>query len=202
MPEVGRSDRERRRSRRRPWMALLFLLLPAVVAAGLIAPELVAVAPAQEQDVSQVETPTRPVGPTALPLLVERDFSVDGGTPLLDLQDLFRGASLHSGIDMVAFPQNRGELIPVDDVSSALPEPVFEDLLADPLIARSLVPRGESLFALINPIPRTNGLRFDDFPGGGNGAGEFTTPIPEPGTGLLLAGGLALLGVCRRRPPC
>jgi hypothetical protein len=197
------AQRKGERGRSQRWPALLFLLLPGGIALGVLAPQLVKVAPAEE-------TPLASQGPPAFhapplykqPLLIPRDFSTGFTPALVDLQNLFARtpfAPSHSQVShMLAFPQNSGELIALDEVSQQLRKTSFKDVLAAAVVPRSELPGLSPLLPLMNPIPRSDGLRYDDFPGPGNGSGEFTTPVPEPGTAVLLALGLLGMTAIRR----
>ncbi len=200
------AQRSEGRGRSQRGMALLFLLLPGGVALGLLAPELVGLAPAEEVVLAQEGRPAfRPPPLYKQPLLVPRQFS-SGLTPaLLDLEELFsRSAAAPSEAQlgrMVAFPQNTGELIALDEVSEQLKEASFKDVLAAAVVPRSELPGPSPFLPLVNPIPRSDEFRYDDFPGPG-GADGLTTPIPEPGSALLLALGLFAMAAVRPRPAC
>ena len=180
-------------------------LLPAAILIGIIVPELVEVAPAEEQQSQPAETRATYTAPPLRksPLLVPRDFTAGFRQELFDLTDLFSRAP-YAPTDaelsrMVAFPQNSGELIALDEASEQLKDVSFKDVLAAAVVPTSELPGIPPFLPLINPIPRSDGLRYDDFTGPGNGAEELTTPIPEPGTGLLVAAGLLLLAGARSR---
>ncbi len=197
------TQRREGRGRSQRWMLLLFLLLPGGVALGLLAPELVRMAPAEEVVLAQEGGPVFRAPPLyKQPLLVPRQFS-SGFTPaLLDLEELFSrtagGPSEAQLGRMVAFPQNTGELIALDEVSEQLKQASFKDVLAAAIVPRSELPGPSQFLPLVNPIPRGNDFIIDDFPGPG-GADALTTPIPEPGSALLLALGLLGIAGVRRR---
>jgi hypothetical protein len=193
---------ERRRSRR--WMALLFLLLPGFLFLGLVAPELVGVAPAEEQELAgQGETIFRPPPLRKPPLLVPRDFSAGFTPELFDLQNLFSRTPYTPTqgelARMVAFPQNSGELIALDEVDEALEEVTFKDVLAAAISPTTALPGVAPFLPLENTLPRGDTIRYDDFPGDGNGALAFTAPVPEPGSALLVGTGLIALAAARSR---
>jgi hypothetical protein len=194
----------RGRGRHRRWMLLLFLLLPGVLVLGLIAPDLVKVAPAEEQQLAGEGEPIFRPGPLRkTPLLVPRDFSTGFTPELFDLENLFSrtpyAPSQGQLSRIVAFPQNSGELIALDEVDQQLKEIAFKDVLAAAITPRTELPGISPFLPLANPLPRGNGVRYDDFPGAGNGSIAFTTPVPEPDTALLLGLGLIGLGAARRR---
>jgi len=204
MSRAAQGSGDRKRGRR--WTPLLFLLLPGGIVFGMLAPQLVQVAPAQESESPSAGSPVfRPPPLYKQPLLIPRDFST-GSTPgLVDLQHLFSRTSAvprpseAQVARMVAFPQNTGEMIALDEVSEQLKKTSFKDVLAAAVVPRSELPGTSSFLPLGNPIPRSDGLRYDDFPGPGNGADEFTNVIPEPQSALLL--GLGLLGMAAARRP-
>lgn len=194
------------RKRGRHWRSLLFLLLPGGIVLGMLAPQLVHVAPAEESESASVGSPVfRPPPLYKEPLLIPRDFSTGSTPALVDLHNLFSRTSAvptPSEIQvsrMVAFPQNTGEMIALDEVSEQLKKTSFKDVLAAAVVPRSELPGPSGFLPLANPMPRGDGQRYDDFPGPGNGADEFTTVVPEPGTALLL--GLGLLALAAARPP-
>ena len=100
---------------------------------------------------------------------------------------------------MVTFPQNSGELIALDEVDESLQEVMFKDVLAAAIAPRTTLPGVSPFLPLGNSMPRGDGYRYDDFPGDGNGAVAFTTPVPEPGSALLVALGLLGLAAVRSR---
>ena len=79
--------------------------------------------------------------------------------------------------------------------------PVAEDVaFGDALITgapteRQRVEADDSLFPLCGVLHAANCVRFDDFTSGGGGF----PMVPEPSTGLLVAGGLLMLALGRRR---
>ncbi len=203
MDQSARVTRDGGRNARRLW-ALGFLVLPAALLAGLIAPDLVKLAPADEHQLAGEGAPVFQVPPLRKsPLLVPRDFSAGFTPDLFDLQDLFsRSPYAPSDVRLsrvVAFPRHSGELIAVDEVDEHTKEIVFKDVLAAAIAQTSELPGIEPFLPLANPLPRGNGVRYDDFPGPSNGAAELTTPVPEPGSLLLLAGALLALSGIRRR---
>ena len=60
---------------------------------------------------------------------------------------------------------------------------------------RQRLEAGDSLFPLCGVLHATHCVRFDDFTSGGGG---FAV-VPEPSTGWLVAGGLLMLALGRRR---
>ncbi len=60
---------------------------------------------------------------------------------------------------------------------------------------QQLAAADDSLFPLCGVLHAANCVRFDDFASGGGG---FSV-VPEPSTGLLMAGGLLILALGRRR---
>jgi hypothetical protein len=187
------------------WTSLLFLLLPGGIVFGMLAPDLVHVAPAEESEWASPGQPVfRPPPLYKEPLLIPRNFSTGTAAALVDLEHLFSRTSFVPTPSagqlsrMVAFPQNTGEMIALDEVSEQLKETSFKDVLAAAVVPRSPLPGPATYLALGNPIPRSDGLRYDDFPGP-NGADEFTTVVPEPGSALLLALGLFGVAGGRRR---
>ena len=63
-------------------------------------------------------------------------------------------------------------------------------------ITDTLQPPSPDLLSLDSPRPFGDGLRFDDPQATGEGP---VAPIPEPGTGALLASGLVILALRHRQ---
>ena len=207
MEQEKRARDERRRRLRERVAVLLFALFPTMIAAGLLAPNLIQVIAAED-----VAPETPPVyKATQLdrpPLELQRDYESGYLPPLADMENLYsstgyepRGTGLSR---LLAFPRGAGDEIVLDDVDQALQEILFKDVLMA-AAAAGVRFESEPFLPLGNTLPRGNGLRDDDFPGDGVSSGLPPGPVdeppkvvPEPGTGLLLAGGLALLAAARR----
>ena len=196
---------ERARERQRGLALLASLMVPLLVLAGLLAPGVVQVmAQSLEPDRATERPPlVRTVGPLERPpLLVPRDFSAGFLPELIDLERLFEAQRyrLASSDDRSArlpsFARHHGDSIVLDDVGPVAEEVVFGDALITGAPAeRQLVEADDSLFPLCGVLHAANCVRFDDFTSGGGG---FAV-VPEPSTGLLVAGGLLMLALGRRR---
>jgi hypothetical protein len=199
--QFGRESRERARQRARRWMALIFTLLPGVLAVGLLAPQMVRVAPAQERQAPSGDAqPLFRPPPLRKPPLLPKELS-SRSSVLVDLNNLFSQSFAPSDRQLSrvgAFPKNSGELIALDDVHEEMRDVLFKDALAAAIIPRTQLPGSEPFLPLINPLPASNGLRYDDFPAPGSGADAFTTPVPEPGTALMVGLGLLAIALTRR----
>ena len=202
-----RKPREQRSSRWRERLAVVFMaLFPLLVAGGFLAPGVIQVlALAQELTESERD---RLVDRTGLyahrPLLVPRDFSAGFTPELLDLDQLFLGSeyrvqvSADSLARVTSFPRSHGDAIVIDDDGQYVEDIAFKDILMEepPPMLLAGDPDAE-LMPLCGTLHAGNCVREDDLVSGG-GEIEEGTPIPEPGTGVLLALGLIALG-CRRR---
>lgn len=213
MPQSSTHSKRSARWHRRI-VGLLFLFFPAAVVAGFLSPGVVRVelaersehAVAQNQPivVASARTEVRP------PLRVRREFTL-GVVPGRFYIDPPRVRSVPFHLTpspraralaaLLSFSRNRGDTIVLDEVDQFVRTVVFKDVLTTSVVEPSV--GGNDFFELHplrSPIPFGNGVRFDDFVGGGGGA-ELTPPpvVPEPGTGALMGLGLACLASRRRR---
>jgi hypothetical protein len=202
---ASRSRPERTRQWERRYALLASLMVPLLVLAGLLAPGVVQVmAQSLESDQATERPPlVQTVGPLErLPLLVPRDFSAGFLPELIDLERLFEAqrrrlaSSDHGNAPLPSFARHHGDSIVLDDVGPVAEDVAFGDaLITGAPTERLLLKADDSLFPLCGVLHAANCVRFDDFASGGGG---FSV-VPEPSTGLLMAGGLLILALGRRR---
>lgn len=198
-------------ARKSPWPArivvLAGVLFPLLVTGGVLAPRVISLM--AEKDVestaaeSEVTLDFSGPMPGKPPLLVPRNYDAGFVPELLDLQNLFTGSS-HTPDDqmsqeyarLLGFPRSHGDVIVMDDVDREIKDVIFKDPVM--VGAETAYPRpNPALLPIGEPRPLGDGLRFDDPQATGEGP---VAPIPEPGTGVLLASGLAILAFrCHQR---
>jgi hypothetical protein len=182
-------------------------LFPLLVTAGVLAPQVISLMAETEIESAANEAASEPAldfsGPLPgkPPLLLPRDFEAGFVPELLDLQNLFGGSERapeevsQEYARLLGFPRSHGDVIVMDDVDREIKDVIFEDPVM--VGARTAYPRpNPALLPIGNPRPLGDGLRFDDPQGTGEGP---VAPIPEPGTGILLASGLAILALRHRQ---
>jgi hypothetical protein len=198
-------------TRQSPWPArvvvLAVVLFPLLVTGGVLAPRVIGLMAdaAVDGTATQAEPSvaldfSKPL-PGKPPLLLPRDYEAGFVPELLDLQNLFSGAS--QGPDQMAeeyarllgFPRSHGDVIVMDDVDREIRDVIFKDPVM--VGAETAYPRpNPALLPIGDPRPLGDGLRFDDPQATGEGP---VAPIPEPATAALLAVGLVALAVRRRQ---
>jgi hypothetical protein len=188
-------------------VVLAGVLFPLLVTGGVLAPQVISLMAETEIDSTVTETESD----TALdfsgplpgkpPLLLPRDYDAGFVPELLDLQNLFNESN-HTPDQMsqeyarlLGFPRSHGDVIVMDDVDREIKDVIFKDPVM--VGARTAYPRpNPALLPIGDPRPLGDGLRFDDPQATGEGP---VSPIPEPGTGVLLASGLAILALRHRQ---
>ena len=198
-------------TRRSRWPArivvLAGVLFPLLVAGGVLAPQVISfMADAEiESDATETEAEVTldfsgPM-PGKPPLLLPRDFEAGFVPELLDLQNLFTGSDQtpdplsQEYARLLGFPRSHGDVIVMDDVDREIKDVIFKDPVM--VGAETAYPRpNPALLPIPEPRPLGDGLRFDDPQATGEGP---VAPIPEPGTGVLLASGLVILAIRYRQ---
>ena len=205
------AKREAHHERARRWRerlsAAVVALFPLLVASGFFAPGFVhwlAIAqPSEPPAASQLSGVGGPTGPTAKPpLVVPRDFSAGLVPEFLDLDQLFLDGSsepLRGDLPRVnAFERNSGDVIAIDEVGQPDVDIDFPDALIGDEPDQKVVAQGDEIgmLPLCGTLYAANCVRDDDFASAT--LPPNLTPIPEPGSGLLVALGLLCLGGWRR----
>lgn len=189
-------------------------LFPLLVSAGVMAPSLVEIAlqtaggaggtaqrsgatsPLAHQPLPAPRDPAISFTPVALELdriFFETQFR--GAEPAPDGSLLGAAPTASQIAQLLSFPRHDTDPIVLDELAPLDEQIVFKDaLIPEQLADLDLPDQGDLFLPLCPTIPATDCMLFDD----------FTTvvppvPIPEPGTGGLLAAGLALLAVSFRR---
>ena len=198
-------------TRQSPWPArvvvLAVVLFPLLVTGGVLAPRVIGLMADAKVDTNatQVEPMvvldfSKPL-PGKPPLLIPRDYEAGFVPELLDLQNLFSGASQEPDqmaqeyARLLGFPRTHGDVIVMDDVDREIRDVIFKDPVM--VGAETAYPRpNPALLPIGDPRPLGDGLRFDDPQATGEGP---VAPIPEPGTAALLASGLVILALRHRQ---
>jgi hypothetical protein len=197
-------------TRHSPWPArvviLAGILFPMLVTGGVLAPRIITfmAEPVLEGE-KTVEPETkldfsRPLHGKP-PLLLPRDYEAGFVPELLDLQNLFTDSNRNPDeiareyARLLGFPRSHGDVIVMDDVDREIRDVIFKDPVM--VGAETAYPRpNPALLPIGDPRPLGDGLRFDDPQATGEGP---VAPVPEPGTAVLLASGLAILALRHRR---
>ena len=182
-------------------------LFPLLVAGGFLAPGVIQVlARAQELTESERAPVVDRTNPYAhRPLLVPRDFSAGFTPELLDLDQLFLGSAYRVQVSadrfarVTSFPRSHADAIVIDDVGEFVEDITFKDVLMDEPSPTLLAgDPDDNLMPLCGTLHAGNCVRDDDLVSVSGVGVEEGQPIPEPGTGVLVALGLIALG-CRPR---
>jgi hypothetical protein len=174
----------------------VLVLLPLLALGGALVPGIVDVERKKDTTAEVSERYFAPLHINRRPLLIPKDFSTGFVPGLMDFDQLFASTSasdvLRQQIARMDFGVSGGDLIIFDDIEEFVRNVLFNDAVEEPLFEDDPGFFDDSLFALIpTPWGADSPYNFDAF--GGNGSQVL--PVPEPGTGILLAIGLA--GIAR-----
>ena len=200
-----RNEAQSSRPKRHGLAVFLMLVMPFFIFMGVLAPAAVTVQLQEEEEQSgpSQRLPWRPVRLSKRPLLIPRDYSAGFVPELVDLEALFAGRRYRAQesqriSSLPSFPSSQGDTIVLDDIDAFVSDNVFDDPLDPTLVADTAGIWDPALFDIIPPLVPIDGQsQFDDFAGDNND--DPTPVVPEPRTGALLALGLAVMAIHKRR---
>jgi len=205
LTELEKQRRQTSEGRRRSVFVGIFSILPVLVVAGVLAPDLVRVTAVEEEptDSVPVQISSRISHYAHQPLLLPNDFSGEFIPEVFDLEHLFsrveytRDPTVRDHTRFSNPPSQFGDVDPLNGVDQPSRQIVFQNPAPMRAATDSALPPTAGDLALPGGPPANGaGQGLEDHRWLRSDLSEQVA-IPEPSTGLLVGMGLVLLGVIR-----